>query len=54
MAEMRWRGANLPETTSLGATKTTGMSKADYDKLFDTDKMFWSIFTPIGVGHVSK
>lgn len=36
---MRWRGANLPETTSLGSTKTTGMSKADYDKLFDTDKV---------------
>lgn len=36
---MKWRGANLPETTSLATTKTTGMSKADYEKLFDTDKV---------------
>lgn len=36
---MKWRGANLPETTSLATTKTTGMSKADYEKIFDTDKV---------------
>lgn len=36
---MKWRGANLPETTSLATAKTTGMSKADYEKLFDTDKV---------------
>lgn len=36
---MKWRGANLPETTSLAAAKTTDMSKADYEKLFDTDKV---------------
>lgn len=36
---MKWRGANLPETTSLVTTKTAGMSKADYEKLFDTDKV---------------
>lgn len=36
---MKWRGANLPETTSLAKPKATGMSKADYEKLFDTDKV---------------
>jgi thioredoxin 1 len=36
---MKWRGANLPETTSLATAKTTGMSKADYEKLFDTEKV---------------
>lgn len=36
---LKWRGANLPETTSLATTKTTGMSKADYEKLFNTDKV---------------
>lgn len=36
---MKWRGANLPETTSLATAKATGMSKADYEKLFDTDKV---------------
>lgn len=36
---MKWRGANLPETTSLATAKTAGMSKADYEKLFDTDKV---------------
>ncbi len=36
---MKWRGASLPETTSLPSTKVVGMSKADYEKLFDTDKV---------------
>ncbi len=36
---MKWRGANLPETTSLAKPKAKGMSKADYEKLFDTDKV---------------
>lgn len=36
---MKWRGANLPETTSLAKPKATGMSKADYERLFDTDKV---------------
>ncbi|MFN3488079.1 MAG: thioredoxin domain-containing protein [Emticicia sp.] len=36
---MKWRGANLPETTSLATTKTAGMSRADYEKLFNTDKV---------------
>lgn len=36
---MKWRGASLPETSSLATTKTTGMSKADYEKIFDTDKV---------------
>lgn len=36
---MKWRGANLPETTSLATTKITGMSKTDYEKLFDTNKV---------------
>ncbi len=36
---MKWRGANLPETTSLAMPKVAGMSKADYEKLFDTDKV---------------
>lgn len=36
---MKWRGANLPETTSLATPKAAGMSKADYEKLFDTDKV---------------
>ncbi|GAB2629628.1 thioredoxin domain-containing protein [Emticicia sediminis] len=36
---MKWRGANLPETTSLATLKTKGMSKVDYEKLFDTDKV---------------
>lgn len=36
---MKWRGANLPETTSLATPKNAGISKADYEKLFDTDKV---------------
>lgn len=36
---MKWRAANLSETTSLAKPKATGMSKADYEKLFDTDKV---------------
>lgn len=36
---MKWRGANLPETISLATPKNAGMSKADYEKLFNTDKV---------------
>lgn len=36
---MKWRGANLPETTNVATAKTVSMSKANYEKLFDTDKV---------------
>lgn len=35
---MRWRAANLPETT-VGTTASTGMSKQQFDKLLVTDKL---------------
>jgi thioredoxin 1 len=41
--ELDGGGANLPETTSLTSTKTAGMSKADYEKIFDTDKAWTNV-----------
>lgn len=35
---MGWRNANLPETTEVSKPKL-GMSKADFDKLLDSDKL---------------
>lgn len=35
---MKWRAANLPETTE-NATATTGISKQQFDKLLVTDKL---------------
>jgi thioredoxin 1 len=36
---MAWRGAGLPETTDSKVVKATGMSKADFEKLVQTDKV---------------
>jgi len=35
---MKWRGANLPETTET-ATQSTGMTKAQFDAMLVTDKV---------------
>ncbi|GAB3516024.1 thioredoxin domain-containing protein [Emticicia fontis] len=35
---MKWRAANLPETT-VGITKSEGMSKQQFSQLLDTDKL---------------
>lgn len=35
---MKWRGANLPETTE-NATKSNGMTKQQFDDLLKTDKL---------------
>ena len=35
---MKWRGANLPETTEA-ATQSTGMTKAQFDAMLVTDKV---------------
>jgi thioredoxin 1 len=35
---MKWRGANLPETTEIGV-KSSGMNKQEFDKLLQSDKM---------------
>jgi thioredoxin len=35
---LKWRAANLPETTNSAIT-TTGMNKAQFDELLKTDKM---------------
>lgn len=35
---MKWRGANLPETTAKTSARA-GMSKSEFDKLLDSDKL---------------
>jgi thioredoxin len=35
---MKWRGANLPETTEIGV-KSSGMNKQEFDKLLQADKV---------------
>jgi len=35
---MKWRGANLPETTAKTSARE-GMSKSEFDKLLDSDKL---------------
>jgi thioredoxin len=35
---MKWRGANLPETTS-NTTASTGMTKQQFDALLNSDKL---------------
>lgn len=36
---MKWRGANLPETTSNTSTKTAGLSRQQFEALLVSDKL---------------
>ena len=36
---MKWRSEKMPETKEASATKETGMTKKQFDKLLDTDKV---------------
>ncbi len=36
---MKWRSANLPETTEASAPKSTGMTKEQFNALLNTDKL---------------
>lgn len=36
---MKWRAAQLPETTDNTVVKSRGMSRADYDKIIKSDKI---------------
>lgn len=36
---MKWRAANMPETTDIAVSATSGMTSAQYQKLLKTDKL---------------